>query len=74
VTMPLEAIRTPCVGICELVVPWGICKGCGRTESELGAWAGMSDDERDQVMLDCDARLAVLFNEPLRLLKGKGNA
>jgi uncharacterized protein len=74
VTMPLESIRTPCVGICELVVPWGICKGCGRTESELGAWVGMSDDERDQVILDCDARLAVLFNEPLRLLKGKGNA
>jgi uncharacterized protein len=73
-TMPLESIKTPCVGICELVVPWGICKGCGRTESELGAWVGMSDDERDQVILDCDARLAVLFNEPLRLLKGKGNA
>jgi uncharacterized protein len=74
VTMPLESIRTPCVGICELAVPWGMCKGCGRTESELGAWVGMSDQERDQVMLDCDARLAVLFNEPLRLLKGKGNA
>ena len=73
-TMPLESIKTPCVGICELVVPLGICKGCGRTESELGAWVGMSDNERDQVMLDCDARLAVLFNEPLRLLKGNGNA
>jgi len=68
--MPLKPIKTPCVGICEMVVALGICKGCGRTGSEIGAWLGMPDYERDQVMSDCDARLAVLFNEPLRLLKG----
>lgn len=73
--MPLESIRTPCVGICDLVVPWGICKGCGRTESELEAWLGMSDEERDQVMLECDARLAVLLFQPERLNnKGQNNA
>jgi hypothetical protein len=35
---------------------------------------GMSDEERDQVMLKCDARLAVLLFEPLRLIKGQNNA
>ena len=73
-TMPLESIKTPCVGICELVVPWGICKGCGRTESELGAWMGISDEERERIMEECDSRLAVLLFEPLRLIKGQNNA
>jgi uncharacterized protein len=71
VTMPLESIKTPCVGICELVVPWGICKGCGRTESELGAWVGMSDDERKRTMLECESRLDILRLEQ-RLLNNEG--
>ena len=73
-TMPLESIKTPCVGICELVVPCGICKGCGRTESELGAWVSMTDEERERIMEECDSRLAVLLFEPLRLIKGQNNA
>ena len=73
-TMPLESIKTPCVGICELVVPWGICKGCGRTESELEAWRGITNEERERIMTECDARLAVLLFEPLRLIKGQNNA
>jgi hypothetical protein len=36
---------------------------------------GMADEERDQVMLECDARLAVLLFQPERLNnKGQNNA
>jgi uncharacterized protein len=48
--MPLESIRTPCVGICELVVALGTCKGCGRTRGEIEAWVGLSDEERELIM------------------------
>ncbi|MEN3791795.1 DUF1289 domain-containing protein [Fulvimarina sp. MAC3] len=39
-------IETPCNGICQLHPKTGLCRGCGRTGDEIGAWAALSRDDR----------------------------
>jgi len=48
----LDAARadSPCVDICQLDVATGYCIGCARTGEEIGAWSGMSTDERRAVL------------------------
>jgi len=61
--MPLETIKTPCVGFCELDGCLGICKGCGRSKGEIGGWLYYSDPERDAIMVQCEKRLGVLYGD-----------
>jgi uncharacterized protein len=44
------AIRTPCVNVCALSGVTGLCVGCARTIQEIGAWATLTDAERDAIM------------------------
>jgi len=48
----LDAARadSPCVDICQLDAATGYCVGCARTGEEIGAWSGMSTDERRAVL------------------------
>jgi len=48
----LDAARadSPCVDICQLDATTGYCIGCARTGEEIGAWSGMSTDERRAVL------------------------
>lgn len=59
--MPLEPIKTPCTGICTIDHTSGYCIGCGRTGGEIMRWMGMSDGERDAVMLQCENRMQGFF-------------
>jgi len=59
--MPLEPLKTPCVAICKMDKGLGICIGCGRTMVEIGAWAAMSDVEREIGMKVAENRLHALF-------------
>jgi predicted Fe-S protein YdhL (DUF1289 family) len=34
----LEFLISPCVGVCALDLDTGHCRGCGRTEREIGLW------------------------------------
>ncbi|KQT86178.1 DUF1289 domain-containing protein [Aurantimonas sp. Leaf443] len=52
------AIETPCTKVCVLDPASGLCRGCGRTGAEIGAWAGMSALERREVMAALPARMA----------------
>ncbi|MEO8985019.1 MAG: DUF1289 domain-containing protein [Rhodanobacter sp.] len=42
---------TPCIGLCRLDAH-GLCVGCRRTGSEIGAWRTLSEDERRRLMRD----------------------
>ena len=33
-----EFLISPCVGVCTHDLDTGFCKGCGRTEREVGLW------------------------------------
>jgi predicted Fe-S protein YdhL (DUF1289 family) len=40
------SVPSPCIGLCILDPGKGFCKGCYRTIEEIGAWIGLSDDDR----------------------------
>jgi predicted Fe-S protein YdhL (DUF1289 family) len=49
--MPLKPLKTPCIGICKLDIANHYCIGCRRSEAEIEDWGGMSDEDRDLIML-----------------------
>jgi uncharacterized protein len=49
-TMPLEPIKTPCIGICKLDIGGIRCIGCGRSTAHLEAWSLYTDEERQEIM------------------------
>ncbi len=54
------ALPSPCVQICVVDPLTGLCEGCGRSLSEIGRWAGMSEDEQRKVLKTLASRLKVL--------------
>lgn len=49
-------IKSPCISVCVMDAGTGWCEGCFRSLAEIGAWGGMSHDDRDRVMADLPAR------------------
>jgi len=43
-------MESPCIKICTYDPDSGLCRGCGRTLEEIGAWFSMTDAERCAVM------------------------
>lgn len=39
---------SPCIAVCTTLYD-EVCKGCGRTYTEVAQWSGMNDDEREAV-------------------------
>jgi predicted Fe-S protein YdhL (DUF1289 family) len=39
---------SPCIGVCSTLFD-EVCKGCGRTATEVSNWVFMSDDEKRAV-------------------------
>jgi predicted Fe-S protein YdhL (DUF1289 family) len=64
--IPLPAIETPCVKICVVDPETGFCIGCGRTNSEIGGWLGMSPVERHVIMDALPERVANLTQRKRR--------
>lgn len=61
--MPLESLKTPCIGLCEMSDGWGICLGCGRRIEEIMDWVGMTDQERETIILETRDRLKDLYGK-----------
>ncbi|MBY0581856.1 MAG: DUF1289 domain-containing protein [Sphingomonas sp.] len=58
--VPPVAIESPCVQVCEIDRPSGLCIGCGRTLAEIGVWSRATPEWRAAVMASLDARRASL--------------
>ena len=50
-TPAAPAALSPCIGICTLGDD-GLCTGCLRTGTEIGAWSRMPDAERRRIMTE----------------------
>ena len=50
-------MESPCVKICTYDPDARLCRGCGRTLEEIGAWSSMSEGERRMVMENLPERL-----------------
>jgi predicted Fe-S protein YdhL (DUF1289 family) len=53
----MAAIPSPCIKLCVLDAPGGICLGCGRTTAEIAGWLSFSDAERRSIMARLPERL-----------------
>lgn len=49
---------TPCIKLCIIDTPSGLCQGCGRTLEEIAAWGSLTDADRLAIMGTLPARLA----------------
>jgi len=47
---PPLPIATPCVKVCYVDGPSGLCLGCFRTLPEIARWGRLTDEERETVM------------------------
>jgi predicted Fe-S protein YdhL (DUF1289 family) len=54
-------IESPCVKICDIDRPSGLCRGCGRTLAEIARWSELTGSERRQIMAELPGRLAARF-------------
>lgn len=45
-----SAIRSPCVRNCNMPEYGSVCKGCGRTLTEITDWPKLSDNEKTRVL------------------------
>ena len=64
-------MRTPCIRVCSLDPLTGLCAGCGRTTDEIAGWMRFSDEERETIMENLPARLA-LASESTKALETTG--
>ncbi len=55
----MPRILSPCVRICVIDGPSGLCAGCGRSLDEIGRWLSYTDAERRAIMEDLPARRAM---------------
>jgi predicted Fe-S protein YdhL (DUF1289 family) len=58
VAPPPRSIATPCVQVCIVDGPSGLCLGCFRTLQEIGGWSRLTDAQRAVVMAELPAREA----------------
>ncbi len=47
---PSVPIETPCVSVCMIDQPTGLCEGCGRTVEEIVRWIRLTPAERRRIM------------------------
>jgi predicted Fe-S protein YdhL (DUF1289 family) len=58
ITQPPGALETPCISVCDIDLPSGLCRGCGRTRNEIAGWRSFSVSERRRIMAELDERKA----------------
>ena len=64
-TPPRRASITPCVKVCVVDGPSGLCLGCFRTLPEIAGWERFSDAERESVIIALPARRGRISPEKL---------
>jgi len=57
-------IDTPCEKICVVDPASGLCRGCGRSLTEIERWTAYSDSERRRVMAELPGRLDAMQTRP----------
>jgi uncharacterized protein len=52
------SVQTPCNKICTIDPVSGLCRGCGRTLTEIAEWTTLTDAARARIMAELPQRLA----------------
>ena len=59
-TRKAKRAPSPCVDVCRLDPRTGWCLGCGRTATEIGAWAKLTPFRRSRLERELARRVAKL--------------
>jgi hypothetical protein len=43
-------LASPCINICQMDTPSGLCIGCFRTITEITAWSRIDDAQRARIL------------------------
>ena len=62
---PPRPVVTPCVKVCIVDGPTGLCLGCYRTLQEIGGWSALSDEVRAGIMAELPSRRSLI--DPAKL-------
>ena len=54
----MPPVSSPCIKICIMDAPSGLCQGCGRTLDEIIGWAALDEAARQALMDELPRRLA----------------
>ena len=54
----MTTVTSPCISLCQMDEPTGLCKGCWRTIDEIVAWSSASDADKQQVWVQIAQRKA----------------
>ncbi len=57
----MPTVPSPCNGLCRINRRTGLCEGCFRTTEEIGAWTGMPDERRYQLLQTIERRQTELI-------------
>lgn len=50
-------IASPCTKVCTIDPRSHLCRGCGRTLSEIAQWMSLGETERQRIMAELPGRL-----------------
>jgi predicted Fe-S protein YdhL (DUF1289 family) len=50
-------LSSPCIRVCVVDGPTGLCLGCGRTLPEIAQWGRLSEDQRRAIMATLAERM-----------------
>ena len=57
---PDAPASSPCIDICDLDAPNGVCLGCARTSREIACWGALNEADRREIMAELPARILAL--------------
>jgi uncharacterized protein len=53
-----DEVPSPCISVCVIDPPTGLCAGCYRTLDEIAGWISLSADQRRQLLAKVEQRRA----------------
>ena len=56
---PEETVASPCISVCAIDEPTGLCAGCYRTLPEIAAWIDLSPPARRAIIEELPQRRAI---------------
>jgi uncharacterized protein len=62
-------VSSPCISVCVIDGPTGLCLGCGRTLPEIAKWGRMTEVERLATMETLAERMKAAGVEPMARAK-----
>jgi hypothetical protein len=60
---PGSQVKSPCINICRMHAPTGLCEGCARTIAEIAAWSKADDATRLEILARLPERRALLVEQ-----------